>query len=73
MSYEITRYNAETAENFEHKALKNADKTPLRARRNGKTKMWKNSPHKFSIPCKYGLKKCFYITNENSGEWTGGN
>ena len=49
--------------------LKNADKTPLRARVNGKCKTWKRDPDNFRLPVKYGLKTCFYITPENAANW----
>lgn len=65
----LTFDQALTAGNFEHVTLKNADKTPLRARRNGKTKTWKTRPNEFRIPAKHGLKECFYITNENASDW----
>jgi hypothetical protein len=54
---------------FHHKTLKNADGTPLRARLNGKVKLWKTRPEEFRIPVKYGLKQCFYITQDNINEW----
>jgi hypothetical protein len=57
------------ANHFEHITLKNSDKSPLRARRNGKTKVWKTKPGKFQIPVKYGLKTCFYITDKTAYEW----
>jgi len=41
---------------IEHKTLKNADGTPLRARVNGKMKVWKTRPHEFQLPMKHGLK-----------------
>lgn len=65
----ITKESALTANNFEHISLKNADKTPLRARRNGKTKTWKTRPEEFKIPAKHGLKECFYIDNNNCDQW----
>lgn len=57
----ITYEQALTARHFEHRTLKNSDGTPLRARRNGQTKVWKREPGAFKIPCKHGLKTCFYI------------
>lgn len=61
--------NASTAQKFEHVSAKNADNTPVRARRNGKTQTWKTRPLEFRIPVKYGLKQCFNITPENADEW----
>lgn len=57
------------ANNFTHVSKKNADGTPVRARRNGSTKTWKRDLTKFRIPVKYGLKYCFYIDNDNAHEW----
>ena len=65
----ITREQAMNADRFEHVSLKNADKTPLRARRNGKTKTWKTRPDEYRIPAKYGLKECFYITQADAQNW----
>jgi hypothetical protein len=33
------------------------------ARRNGKTKLWKRSPHRFAIPMKVGFKCAFTFTD----------
>jgi len=52
-----------------HKSLKNSDKTPLRARVNGKVQTWKTRPEEFKLPLKHGLKDCFYITEFNAAEW----
>jgi len=57
------------ADRFEHITLKNADGTPLRARRTGKNILWKREPERFKIPCKYGLRDCFYIDQSNQNEW----
>lgn len=65
----VTRDNCETAQRFEHKTLKNRDGSPLRARRNGKTRLWVRSPEKFLIPVKYGLYDYFYIDQQNSNDW----
>lgn len=68
----VDRENAMTANHFEHVTMKNKDKaqTPLRVRRNGKTKTWKRKPEEFSIPIKYGLYEYSYITHLNCNEWT---
>ena len=55
---------AMTANNFEHVGTKNADGTPMRCRRNGKTKTWKRNPERFRIPVKYGLYGYFYLDSE---------
>lgn len=52
-----------------HKILKNADKTPLRARVNGQIKLWKTRPNEIKIPMKHGLRDCFYLTQDNLHEW----
>jgi hypothetical protein len=67
----VTRENCEFLNNFEHTKQKNADGSRIRARRNGKTKTWINTPYKFRIPVKYGLQHYFYITNENCNDWEG--
>jgi hypothetical protein len=54
---------------FHHVTLKNADGTPARCRVNGKCKTWKTRPNEFSLPVKYGLKECFYITEVNAASW----
>ena len=55
---------------LEHTSAKNADGTPLRARVNGKPKLWKTRPDDFKVPLKYGMKTCFYLTPENVNDWT---
>jgi len=57
------------ARQFEHVSLKNADGTPLRARRNGKTQTWKTRPDEFRIPVKHGLKNTFNITHHERAQW----
>lgn len=52
-----------------HLTATNADGTPLRARINGRCKTWKTRPDEFRLPMKYGLKQCFYITEDNANEW----
>lgn len=61
--------NLRHGQNVEHVSLKNADGTPLRARKNGEVKTWKTRPGHFSAPFKHGLKNCFYITHENAQNW----
>jgi len=72
MAQAINFENAMSAQRFEHVSAKNADGTPVRARRNGKTKTWKTRPGLFQIPVKYGLKSYFYIDNfeyKNADDW----
>lgn len=52
------------ANHFEDKILKNADGTPVRYRRSGKTKLWKTRPNDFQIPIKRGLYSYGYITQD---------
>ena len=65
----ITYEEALTARHFEHVKLANADKSPLRARRNGQTKVWKTRPGEFQIPIKHGLYSYGYITHDNATDW----
>jgi hypothetical protein len=65
----VNKENSMSANKFEHISLKNADKTPVRCKRNGKTKTWVTRPNEFRIPVKHGLRDCFYITQDNCHEW----
>lgn len=65
----ITKQQALTADRFEHASLTNRDGTPLRARRNGKTQIWKTRPDEFKIPCKYGFYNYLYIHQYNAMDW----
>lgn len=65
----LTKEEAMTARNFEHMTELNADKTPVRARRNGKTKTWVTRPDEWALPVKHGLKQCFTLTEKNSELW----
>lgn len=65
----ITMQQALTAREFWHMTAKNADGTPVRCRRNGKTKTWKTRPGQFNVPVKRGLKECFNLTNSQAHEW----
>jgi len=67
----VTRRNAVKFNKFEHKTLKNADGTRVRARRNGKTKLWVTQPERFVIPCKYGMSQSVHIHENNAYEWEG--
>ena len=66
---DLTKENQAEANMFYSKALKNADGSPLKARRSGKTKTWKTRPNEFRIPVKYGFKHSFYITQNNCQGW----
>ena len=52
-----------------HVTLRNADNTPVRARVNGKIKLWKRKPDDYLLPMKHGLRDCFYITSQNEHVW----
>lgn len=52
-----------------HVSHRNADKTPLRARVNGKCHIWVTRPAEFEVPMKHGLRNCFYITQDNAHEF----
>lgn len=65
----ITEHQALTADRFEHVSARNADNTPMRARRSGATRVWKTRPGEFKIPVKHGLRNSGYITNENAAHW----
>lgn len=53
-----------------HVALKNRDKTPVRARLNGKLKLWVTRPNEFRQPMKHGMYTYFCITQVNCEEWS---
>jgi hypothetical protein len=57
------------ATRFEHISLKNSDKSPVQAKRNGKTQTWKTRPNEFKIPAKRGLYDYFYIDQNNCNNW----
>lgn len=65
----VTIEQAQTARHFESVSVKNADGTPLRARANGKCRIWKTRPGEFSLPVKHGLYQYFYITHETAQYW----
>ena len=68
----ITKSMAESAgyrAQFNHVTIKNRDGSPARCRVNGKCKTWKTRPDEFRLPVKYGLRECFYITQNNASEW----
>ena len=62
--------NAHYRQEFHHVRLNNSDGTPVRCRVNGACKTWKTRPSAFSLPVKYGLKQCFYITEDNADDWS---
>jgi len=62
--------NLRPGQTIYHVDLRNADKTPLRARVNGKIKRWKRDPSRFEIPMKHGLRHCFYLRETDLDSWT---
>jgi hypothetical protein len=54
---------------FHHLKLKNSDNSPVRCRVNCKCKTWVTRPDEFRLPVKYGLKDCFYLTQNNANDW----
>lgn len=58
-----------TCGEFWHREARNADGTPLRAKRSGNTQTWKTRPNEFKIPVKYGMRQHFYITPQNAHQW----
>ncbi len=61
--------NSRGGQIFHHITEKNADKTPMRCRVNGKCKTWKTRPMEFKLPVKHGLRNCFYLSQDNAGDW----
>ena len=53
-----------------NRSLRNRDGSPLRARVNGRCKVWKTRPTEFRLPMKHGLRQCFYITEDNASDWS---
>lgn len=66
----VTKENQEGVTIFYSTDLKNADGTPMRARRNGKTKTWKTRSEDFQIPIKHGLYDYGYIDKTTCKYWT---
>jgi len=53
-----------------HRELRNADGTPLRARVNGKVKLWKTRPTHFRLPVKCGLYHYADIDHAVAHKWS---
>ena len=62
--------SAKVGDVWYHVTRNNRDGTPLRARVNGKCKVWVTKPLSFQLPMKHGLKDCFYITESNMAQWS---
>ena len=68
---ELNYYTAQTAREFYHRTITNADGySPAVARRNGATKTWKTRPGQFRIPVKHGMYEYFYITDKDTADWS---
>lgn len=52
-----------------HIYLRNADKTPVRARITGRPKTYIRNPSRWYVPAKYGLKTHFRLSEENIEDW----
>lgn len=52
-----------------HKTDRGSDHRPTRCRVNGRCKVWKTRPKEFRLPVKWGLKRCFAITEWNNTDW----
>ena len=68
----FSRLDAENAREWHHVSKKNADGTPMRVRRNGKTQTWKTRPGEFRIPVKHGMYDYGDITHETASQWKPG-
>lgn len=55
-----------------HVKEKDSRGAPLKVKVNGKPKVWVTRPKEYTIPVKYGLYNCFYITEANGHEWAKG-
>jgi hypothetical protein len=65
----ITKDQAMTESVFQSVIFKNADGSPLRARRKGRTQTWKTRPAEFRLPVKTGLYLYHQITHQNAADW----
>ena len=72
----ITKEQAMTAQNFHENGCsriigpKGGKKVTVRSwRRNGKTKVWVTRSEEFSVPIKFGLKACDYLTQDNANHF----
>ena len=43
--------------------------SPAQCRQNGKLQTWKREPGCWKLPVKHGLRKCFYLTEDNCEAW----
>lgn len=68
----ISRAQAMRATCFTSTHIMSRGKKPhlIGVRANGRCKTWKTRPDDFSLPIKYGLRECAYITPRNASEWT---
>ena len=62
--------NLKYGQSLIHYKFKNADKSPVRCKVNGKVKQWKTRPGEFLVPVKRGLYQFFYLDQGNASEWS---
>ncbi len=65
----LTKHQSQIGAEFWHMIETNADGSPCRARRNGKTQVWITRPAEFKIPVKFGFARTFYITEKEAHQW----
>ena len=61
---------AQHATTLYHRTSRNSDGTALRARTNGRCKVWVTRPDEFKLPMKHGMYDVFYITEWNANQWS---
>ena len=52
-----------------HATMRSSDGLAVRARVNGKPKVWKREPECVRVPMKHGLRHYFYITQYELEDW----
>lgn len=56
--------------NLYHKTLRDSSGMPVTIRVNGAVKLWKTRPNDIKVPCKYGLKEGYDLTQDNMHDWS---
>lgn len=69
MKITVTKENQVNSDMFYHITAKDSKGSPVKCRRNGKTKTWITRPLLFSIPVVCGLRDYFHIDNMNCHFW----
>ena len=62
-----TRFTA--CSEFYHRVDRNKDGTPVRCRPNGTCKTWVQSPERFRLPVKHGIRDYFCLFEDTSRAW----